>query len=54
VADLAELSSETGGEMGVLERIAAQSLARRLDGRLTLAPRPEGGCTLAVTWDGPS
>jgi hypothetical protein len=49
--NVTELAADLLGGMHELERTAAQSLARRLGARVRVSDRPEGGVTVAVTWD---
>jgi hypothetical protein len=49
---LTDLPVDGGPGIGLVERIAAQSLARRLGGQVRVAPRAEGGVAIAVTWGG--
>jgi hypothetical protein len=49
---LSDLPVEAGGPMEELERIAVESMVKRLDGRLELRARPDGGLTCCVAWAG--
>ncbi len=53
-AHLSDLPLALGGGMEELERIAAESMVKRLGGRIELKARPEGGLTVSATWsEGP-
>jgi hypothetical protein len=52
--NLTELAADLYGGMRELERVAAQSLARRLGASVRVTDRPEGGVTVAVRWGDPA